>query len=143
MQIGSSKLQMEEQETETYPYAAITTYLQSGMYPPDADKKEKRGLCKRAKYFVLFGGKLQYVGGNKNTPRLVVEGEEDRRKIIESIHGQAHLGRDKTLSQLTQRYYWPNMYKTACAYVSFKFIYLVIVQVFCALNGISLADCFM
>ena len=92
---------MEEQETETYPYAAITTYLQSGMYPPDADKKEKRGLRKRAKYFVLFGGKLQYVGGNKkNTPRLVVEGEEDRRKIIESIHGQAHLGRDKTLSQI-------------------------------------------
>ncbi len=33
------------------------------MYPPDADKKEKRGLRKRAKYFVLFGGKLQYVGG--------------------------------------------------------------------------------
>ncbi len=135
---------MEEQETETYPYAAITTYLQLGMYPPDADKKEKRGLHKRAKYFVLFGGKLQYVGGNKkNTPRLVVEGEEDRRKIIESIHGQAHLERDKTLSQLTQRYYWPNMYKTACAYTSFKFIYLVIVQVFGALNGISLADCFM
>ncbi len=57
------KLQMEEQETETYNthYAAITSYLQSGMYPPDADKKEKRGLRKRAKYFVLFGGKLQYV----------------------------------------------------------------------------------
>ena len=145
MQIGSSKLQMEEQETETYPYAAITTYLKSGMYPPDADKKEKRGLRKRVKYFVLFGGKLQYVGGNKkNTPRLVVEGEEDRRKIIESIHGQAHLGKNKTLSQLTQRYYWPNMYKTVCAYViSFKFIYLVIVQVCGALNGISLADCFM
>ncbi len=53
VQIGSSKLQMEEQETETYPYAAITTYLQSGMYPPDADKKEKHGLRKRAKYFVL------------------------------------------------------------------------------------------
>ncbi len=28
------------------------------MYPPDADKKEKRGLRKRAKYIVLFGGKL-------------------------------------------------------------------------------------
>ncbi len=49
VQIGSSKLQMEEQETETVP----------GMYPPDADKKEKRGLRKRAKYFVPFGGKLQ------------------------------------------------------------------------------------
>ncbi len=47
----------------THNYAAITAYLQSGMYPPDADKKEKRGLRKRAKYFVLFGGKLQYVGG--------------------------------------------------------------------------------
>ena len=110
---------MEEQEIESYPYAAITTYLQSGIYPPDSDKKEKRGLCKRAKYFVLFGGKLHYVGGNeKNTPRLVVEDKEEQRKIIECIHGQAHLGRDKTLSQLNQRYYWPNMYKIACAYVS-------------------------
>ncbi len=110
---------MEEQETERYPYAAITTYLQSGIYPPDADKKEKRGLHKRAKYFFLFGGKLHYVGGNeKNTPRLVVEDKEEQRKIIECIHGQAHLGRDKTLSQLNQQYYWPNMYKTACAYVS-------------------------
>ncbi len=64
VQIGSSKLQMEEQETENYSthnnyYAAITTYLQSGMYPPDANKKERHGLRKRAKYFVLFGGKLQ------------------------------------------------------------------------------------
>ncbi len=61
VQIGSSKLQMEEQETETCPYAAITTYLQSVMYPPDADKKKKRGLRKRGKYFLLFGGKLQYM----------------------------------------------------------------------------------
>ena len=116
--------------------------LLSNQAPPDLELRCSH-MCS------LFGSKrvnqkLQYVGGNKkNTPRLVVEGEEDRRKIIESIHGQAHLGRDKTLSQLTQRYYWPNMYKTACAYVSFKFIYLVIVQVFGALKGISLADCFM
>ena len=90
---------------------SLLTYNQACIHQTLTKRRSVHGLRKRAKYFVLFGGKLQYVGGNKkNTPRLVVEDEEDRRKIIESIHGQAHLGRDKTLSQLTQRYYWPNMH---------------------------------
>ncbi len=60
VQIGFlHKLQMEEQETETYSthmLPSLVTYNQACIYPPDADKEEKRGLRKRAKYFVLFGG---------------------------------------------------------------------------------------
>ena len=37
----------------SYSYAAISTYSQTGSYPPDAEKQEKRGLRKRAKYFVV------------------------------------------------------------------------------------------
>ena len=51
-----------------------------------------------------------YIGGKvKKTPRLVVEGDHEQMNIIQRIHDVAHLGRDKILSQLNERYYWPNM----------------------------------
>ena len=57
-----------------------------------------------------------YIGGKvKKTPRLVVEGDHEQMNIIQRIHD---VGRDKILSQLNERYYWPNMYKQVCEYVS-------------------------
>ena len=47
-----------------HSYSAITAYLQSGTYPNDADKKQKNSLRKRAKFFVMLGGKLHYIGGH-------------------------------------------------------------------------------
>ena len=106
-------------KTSNYSYGAITTYLQSGCYPPNADKQEKHGLRKRAKYFIVQGGHLHYIGGRKKkSPRLVISEEKEQLRLVQNIHDQAHLGRDKTLSQLTERYYWPEMYKQVCAYVS-------------------------
>ena len=68
------------------------------------------------------GGRLFYIGGEKRKekekPRLVVESVDERSRIIISIHDQAHLGRDKTLSEITSRYYWPKMYNDICSYVS-------------------------
>ncbi len=46
-----------------YSYSAITAYLQSGIYPSDADKKQKNSLRKRVKFFVLLAEKLHYIGG--------------------------------------------------------------------------------
>lgn len=60
-----------------------------------------------------------YIGGKvKKIPRLVVEGEQEQMNLIRTIHDVAHLGRDKILSQLNERYYWPEMYKQVCDYVS-------------------------
>ena len=99
-------------------YAAITAYLESGSYPPSADKKEKHGLRKRAKYFIVEGSHLHYIGGKtKKCPRLVISDVKEQLKLVQNIHDQAHVGRDKTLSQLNERYYWPDMYKQVCAYV--------------------------
>ncbi len=86
-------------------YAAITAYLESGSYPPSADKKEKHGLRKRAKYFIVEGSHLHYIGGKTKCPRLVISDVKEQVKLVQNIHDQAHVGRDKTLSQLNERYY--------------------------------------
>ena len=36
---------------------------------------------------------------------LVVETVEERRGLIDSINNQAHLGKDKTLSEISSRHY--------------------------------------
>ncbi len=48
----------------------------------------------------------------------MVMDRQERERIISSVHDEAHLGRDKTLAQINRNYYWPDMYKEICAYVS-------------------------
>ena len=109
---------MAESEYQ-YSYTAIKDYLADGVYPDGYEKQYKHGLRKRSKYFILDGGHLMYIGGKvKKIPRLVVEGEQEQMNLIRTIHDVAHLGRNKILSQLNERYYWPEMYKQVCDYVS-------------------------
>ena len=49
--------------------------------------------------------------------RLFVIYKVERKRIISTIHDKAHFGRDKT-TQINNKYYWPDMYKEECAYVS-------------------------
>lgn len=109
-----------------YSDSAITNYLKSGAYPGGVDKVYKSGLRKRSKFFVLEGGHLHYVGGkDKRTPRLVVQSEQEQQRLVKITHDAAHLGRDKVLSQLNERYYWPAMYSQVCEYVSLYFSFLL------------------
>ena len=102
--------------SSSYSFADLKHYLVEGLYPDGADKQAKLGLRKRSKFFVVQAGHLHYIGGKvKKQPRLVVQGEEEQLKLIKTLHETAHLGRDKILSQLNERYYWPNMYKQVCA----------------------------
>ena len=105
-----------------YTFSELYDYLSRREYPPDASKQYKLGIRKRSKYFITDEGRLYYIGGQKKsttTPRLVVETVEERDRIVKSVHDQAHLGRDKTLSAVSAKYYWPNMYNEICEYVSF------------------------
>ena len=67
----------------------------------------------------MDAGLLHYIGGKvKQRPRLVVQSEREQLRLIKTIHDTAHLGRDKTLSQLNEQYYRPEMYNQVCSYVS-------------------------
>ena len=81
-------------------------------------KKARRGLGERNKSFTADGGRLYYVGGEKSNgnenPCLVMENAEERRIII---HSQAHMGRDKTSSEISSRYYCPELYNDVFAHM--------------------------
>ena len=116
---GKKDMKVEEDAAKAkYTFSKIYDYTVHKTYPSHADKLYKHGLTKRSKFFTEDGGCLYYIGGKgSEKPRLVVESAEERKKIIGSIHNQAHLGRDKT-SEITARYYWPEMYNDVTSYVS-------------------------
>ena len=123
--VGAMEIEVQTtDDTETQSdmvdvFSDIANYLSRGTYPADANKATKSSLRKRSKFFTMEGGHLHYVSGKVNKyPRLVVQSVDEQQRLIKTIHDTAYLGRDKTLSQLNERYYWPDMYKQVCAYVS-------------------------
>ena len=104
-----------------YSCSAIFEYFTNVLYPSDVSKEYKRGLQKRAAFFSVEAGHLYYVGvKTKQRPRMVIEKEEDQLKIVKTVHEEGHLGRDKTLAQISDRYYRPELYNQVCSYVSYN-----------------------
>eukprot|EP00731_Ephydatia_muelleri_P004213 Em0002g389a len=112
-----------------YSYSAIFEYVTNALYPSDVSKEYKRGLQKRAAFFSVEAGHLYYVGGKtKQRPRMVIEKEEDQLKIVKTVHEEDHLGRDKTLAQISDRYYWPELYNQVRSYLICRFGCPVIIK---------------
>ena len=85
----------------------VYTYRTTGEYPPDSDKNYKRSLRRKAGNFRVEDGRLYYIGNQEkrsgkapptDVKRMVVETEEEQRRIIKLIHEEAHLG--KTLGSI-------------------------------------------
>ena len=89
-------------EVSKFSYGEVHTYLTSGEYPQDCDKNYKRSLRRKAANFKVEEGRLYYIGNQEKKPgvkqptevrRIVVESEEEQRRIISLIHDEAHLGK--------------------------------------------------
>lgn len=111
---------MEEENCSKYCDEEIYEYLCHGIYPAGVDKQYKHGLRKRSKFFVCNEGQLYYSGGKRRTNnlRLVIQQDREKERIISSVHDQAHLGRDKTVTAIKSRYYWRSLYNDVSRHVS-------------------------
>ncbi len=50
--------------------------------------------------------------------RLVIEDAEKRKRILACIHNSSHLGLNRTLDMVVEKYYWPGLSTDVKAYVS-------------------------
>ena len=71
---------MEKEESEV-----LVTYLGKKEYPSKYTKDDKRKLRKKAESFRLVHEKLFHIGNKKRLQR-VVTGEEERNRIIRTLH---------------------------------------------------------
>ena len=100
-------------------------YLRDRTYPVGYSKADKTALRKRANFFVCKGSDLFYVGGqssrmpeDRREPRLVIEDAGRRKRIVASLHDGSHLGVNRTLDLVTEKYYWPGLTAAVKDYVS-------------------------
>ena len=54
---------MKMAEEGKFSFSQLYDYLSSGSYPDHFEKEEKRGLRKRAAFFVIKEAQLYYKGG--------------------------------------------------------------------------------
>ena len=50
--------------------------------------------------------------------RLVIEEKAQRDRIITSIHDSSHMGVNRTVDMITEKYYWPGQTSDIKEYVS-------------------------
>ncbi|XP_061175421.1 uncharacterized protein LOC133184383 [Saccostrea echinata] len=97
----------------------IFVYMTLGRYPDGANENAKRNLRKRSKLFKLKGSELFHVstikdkfGKDVQRERLVLTDSAERNKVIGELHVDDkgnHLGREKVLSALSEKYYFVGM----------------------------------
>lgn len=97
----------------------IYVYMTEGKYPDGANENARRNLRKRSKMFKLKGSELFHVSTTKDRfgkdvqrERIVLTDNAKRTAVISELHVDEkgnHLGREKVLSALTEKYYFVGM----------------------------------
>lgn len=102
---------MEENE-----YNQILNYIQNNEYPDDASDNLKRKIRNRVKDFSLKNDNLYYV--KENDEKLVIT-KDKKHSILKLCHvfNGCHLGRNKTVNKISERYYWVGIVKDVSEYV--------------------------
>ena len=52
--------------------------------------------------------------------KLVIEDRAQRQRIISSIHDSSHMGVNRSIDMVSQKYYWPGITKDVRSYVSVR-----------------------
>lgn len=104
---------MEESE-----YEDIFNYTNFQEYRIGLTENQKRKIRNRVRDFMVKNGQLYYI---KDTPdeRLVIT-KDKKDNIIKLCHvgtGPSHLGRNKTISKISDRYYWLGIVKDVTDFV--------------------------
>ena len=113
-------------------YRNLSKYLKKKIYPEGFTKQNKTTLRKFAKKFE-YDSKLEslfYVAKEEDGTalrRLVIT-EEEKARVFEECNPtpfSGHAGLDNTLTQIKERFYWPDYYKDTIEMVSYKFYFFV------------------
>ncbi|CAG2208000.1 MMAB [Mytilus edulis] len=104
---------MEESE-----YEDIFNYTNFQEYRIGLTENQKRKIRNRVRDFMVKNGQLYYI---KDTPdeRLVIT-KDKKDSIIKLCHvgtGPSHLGRNKTISKISDSYYWLGIVKDVTDFV--------------------------
>ncbi|KAK9233857.1 hypothetical protein V1525DRAFT_436176 [Lipomyces kononenkoae] len=87
----------------------IKFYLETGRYPPQADRQEKSRLRSSAAHYRLRDGRLML------RDREVVPEPERQLAIATQIHLNGHVGINKTTATIAEKYHWTRIKETAAA----------------------------
>ncbi|KAK9457301.1 hypothetical protein V1511DRAFT_493265 [Dipodascopsis uninucleata] len=85
----------------------IKFYLETGRYPPQADRQEKSRLRSSASHYRLRDGRLML------KDREVVPEPERQLAIATEIHMNGHVGINKTTAAIAEKYHWTRIKETA------------------------------
>ena len=88
-------------------FVAIQAYLESGQYPEDYDKAQKRSLRRQAtESFAMYAGVLHHRSRQGILCRVVL-GVEEQKFEMQRVHGEMgasfHYGQTATLEKILER----------------------------------------
>jgi hypothetical protein len=96
----------------------IGRFLDSLMYPPNTNAKERKLLRLRAQKFLLREGRLYKRASRQFHDREVVLLPERREEILQELHDElGHRGVRETYGRVVTRYWWPGLLHSVEQYV--------------------------
>ncbi|KAK7204436.1 hypothetical protein BZA70DRAFT_280763 [Myxozyma melibiosi] len=89
----------------------IKFYLETGRYPPQADRQEKSRLRSSAVHYKIRDGNLML------KDREVVSDTDRQLAIATEVHMNGHVGINKTTSTIAEKYHWTRIKETAATVI--------------------------
>jgi hypothetical protein len=97
----------------------IALFLTTLTRPPQLSRKEFIAWKKKALQYAVRDGRLYRHTTKGVPPRLVVDDQEKRNRILQDVHDESgHKGRESTYFRIYTRYYWENCYQDVKEFVA-------------------------